>query len=152
MYVDDICAFLTDTNLNENLNKRNTELGNISKGMKANCLTLNAEKSQLMIFQRTQIEQNAPCHVYVDGIPLKQCKTIKYLGVHLDDNLKWHSHIDHVNRRVSRVIPVIYNVRNNLTMYSLRLLYHSLLYSILTYCNTVWGNCGATLIGSLYNT
>ena len=69
-----------------------------------------------MTFQRTQIEQNAPCSVNVDGIPLKQCKTIKYLGVHLDDNLKWHSHIDHVNRRVSRVIPVIYNVRNNLTM------------------------------------
>ena len=53
---------------------------------------------------------------------------------------------------MSRVIPVIYNVRTNLTMYSLRLLYHSLVYSILTYCNTVWGNCGATLIGSLYNT
>ena len=37
-------------------------------------------------------------------------------------------------------------------MNSLRLLYHSLVYSILTYCNTVWGNCGATQIGSLYNT
>ena len=37
-------------------------------------------------------------------------------------------------------------------MYSLRLLYHSLVYSILTYCNTVLGNCGATQIGSLYNT
>ena len=66
-------------------------------------------------------------------------------------HLKWHSDIDHVNRRVSRVISVIYNVRNDLTMYSLRLLYQSLVYSILTYCNTVWGNCVATLIGSLNN-
>ena len=38
-------------------------------------------------------------------------------------------------------------------MYSLHLLYYSLVYSILTYCNTVWGNyCGATLIGPLNNT
>ena len=44
MYADDSCVFLTDTNLNENLNKMNTELGNISKWMKATCLTLNAEK------------------------------------------------------------------------------------------------------------
>ena len=44
MYADDTCVFLTDTNLNENLNKMNTELGNISKWMKANCLTLNAKK------------------------------------------------------------------------------------------------------------
>ena len=85
---------------------------------------------------------------------VKQCKTIKYLGVHLDDNLKWHSFIDHVNRRVSRVISVIYNVRNNLTLYSLRLLYHSLnciLNShLLQYCvGKLWGN---TIVGSLYNT
>ena len=80
------------------------------------------KKIQLMIFQRTQVEQNASCSVYVDGIPLKQCKAIKHIRVHLVDNLKWHSHIDNVNRRASRVIPAIYNVRNNLTMHSLRLL------------------------------
>ena len=47
MYADDTCVFLTDTNLNENLNKMITELENISKWMKANCLTLNAEKKSI---------------------------------------------------------------------------------------------------------
>ena len=101
-----------------------------------------------MIFQRTQIEQNAPCSVFVDGIPLKQCKTIKYLGVHPDDNLKWHSHVDHVNRRVSRVIPVTYNVRNNLTMYSLRIPLSCIFNSyLLQYCvGKLWGNTNRFLI------
>ena len=85
MYADDTCVFLTDAKLNENLNKMNAEIWNISKWMKANSLTSNAEKSNLWYF----IEQNAPCSVYVNGYPLKQCKTIKYLGVHLHIEMRF---------------------------------------------------------------
>ena len=110
MYADDTCVFHADANLNKNLNKMNTELGNISIWMKAKCLTLSAQKKPIHDISENTRERKAPCSVFVDGIPIEQFKTIKYLGVHLDENLKLHFHVDHVNRRVSRVIPVIYNV------------------------------------------
>ena len=73
----------------------------------------------------------------------------KYLGIFIDENLSWDVHINYVVRTVSKCIPILYNVRNNLSFESLKLLYNSLIYPSLIYANVVWGSACSNKLKSL---
>ena len=67
-----------------------------------------------------------------------------YLGLTLDEGLKWDKHIDKLRKKLSSAIYSI-KLAKFLPRDSLLTLYHSLVESRLRYCCAVWGNCGDTL-------
>ena len=76
-------------------------------------------------------------------------KETKYLGVKLDENLMWIPQVNSVVSKVSKYVPIIYNLRNHLNNMSLRLLYNSLVYPNIVYCNSVWGAANASTLRPL---
>ena len=73
----------------------------------------------------------------------------KYLGVVLDEHLSWAVHVNHLCRKLSKFIPLLYNVRENMLKENLRFVYNSLIYPVLIYCNVVWGGCCKTYLAPL---
>ena len=65
----------------------------ISQWLKANKLTLNSEKTYYMVFHRGRRKSYNNIKLYIDDAIIKEASTIKYLGVILDNKLKWTSHI-----------------------------------------------------------
>lgn len=63
-----------------------------------------------------------------------------FLGVILDQNLNWKSHIHNVARKISKSLGIIYKAGFCLNEASLRTLYFSLVYPYLCYCVGVWGS------------
>ena len=63
------------------------------------------------------------------------------MGIILDEHLSWQLHVNHIKRKLSKFIPLIYNVGDSLDKRSLKLLYNSLIHPILVYGNVVWGGC-----------
>ena len=150
MYADDTCVFRTDYNLNRNVYFINRELETVNRWLYDNCLTMNYEKSHYIIFhrkQRTIVDPNH--HILINGIKLEKLDNIKYLGLCLDDTLSWKSHVSQLTRKVSKFMPMLYNVRNNVSREGLKLIYNSLIYPLLMYCNVVWGSCCQSYLNNL---
>ena len=67
-------------------------------------------------------------------------KSIKFLGVHLDENLTWQAHINYISKKISQSLFAIHRVKHILPTSSLKSLYYALIHSHLSYAIQVWGN------------
>ena len=63
-----------------------------------------------------------------------------FLGVFLDENLSWKSHIADIPRKVSKSIGIIYKASLCPPTSVLYTLCYSLVYPYLLYCITAWGS------------
>ena len=71
--------------------------------------------------------------VEVNGMPLERCKSYKYLGVVIDEKLKWDSHIEHITPKISKACGALARLRNCTNMEVLKNVYHAQIYSYLRY-------------------
>ena len=74
--------------------------------------------------------------------PIERVRNFKLLGVHLDENLNFKNHIDHVISKVSTGLKMLYRTRQYIDdRATLICLYHSLIEPYFDYCSTIWGDC-----------
>ena len=80
----------------------NTDLLNISKRLIANKLTLNMTKTEFMLIgsrQKLNTLTASPV-LSINGTPVNQVSTSKSLGVLIDANLTWGSHIKKLAKKL----------------------------------------------------
>ena len=75
----------------------------------------------------------------------------KYLGLQVDDQLKWSTHLSNTIKKVSRGIGMLKFSKRYLPKESLIMLYRSLIEPYFRYCCPVWGSCGASAHDKLQN-
>ena len=80
---------------------------------------------------------------------LKQVRCTKFLGLHIDDHLKWDIHINHCKSKASSGIYAMNIAKNVLSGNHLRILYNSLVHPYLSYGNLLWGNSYKKFINKL---
>ena len=78
-----------------------------------------------MVFHRGRRKSCNHVKLYIDDAIIKESSTIKYLGVILDNNLKWTSHIAFVKNKVAMGIGIIQRASTFLTKATLSKLYHT---------------------------
>ena len=84
----------------------NKELLEISLWLKINKLSLNVNKTHYMLF--TKKRKDIPCiSINIDGQPIDEVESTRFLGVHIDNRLTWKKHISYITGKVSRGIGVI---------------------------------------------
>ena len=71
---------------------------------------------------------------------MKQEKCCKYLGILLDDDLTWSSHINYVYNKLLKFTGLFYSIRKNLTPECLKALYFALIYPHLNYAIELYGS------------
>ena len=79
-----------------------------------------------------------------------QKKIVRFLGVHIDENLTWKSHISHVCQKISKSIGILFRSRFYLSKKSKISLYYTLIYPYLTYCNTTWSSTYKTNLKRIF--
>ena len=75
----------------------------------------------------------------LENTKVERKTTVKYLGMYVDENLKWHNHIAYVVYTISWNLGVIYRAKYLLTSRELTLLYNTLILPHLNYCAVMWG-------------
>ena len=107
-----------DKNLKSLEKTVNNELVRVSDWLNANKLTLNAKKSNFVIFRPHQRKMDHSVNILMFDnsnhiLTCLECKDhVKYLGVLLDSHLSWKYHIDNVALKISRIIGVIARLRH----------------------------------------
>ena len=145
LYADDSVFTLSHKNANTLQTKLNAELPKLNHWLKLNRLSLNLRKTKYLYFSKS----NKNIAIQIDGSDILQTKCIKYLGVHLDDKLKWHKHVEYVEAKLSAATGAFSKLCKYLPSNTLTPVYYSLVYSHLQYAIICWGNTSKKVLNRL---
>ena len=95
------------------------------------------------------LPESTPYLISVNGSYTRRVKQVKYLGLIVDDKLKWEEHIKFISAKIIRNIGVLKQTHACIPQYSLQTLYGTMAEPYFRYCNTVWGQCNKTLLEKL---
>lgn len=141
MYADDTNIFIEGIKYEGMIEIMNDELEKVDQWLKANKLTLNLRKTHYMVFHRSKIKfNNTTSTIKICNEEIECVNTTKFLGVIIDNKLKWTDHIVHIKNKISKSIGILYKTRKYLDKHTLRNLYYTFVYPYLIYCVEVWGN------------
>ena len=130
MFADDTAAMINAEYKDQLQNKINNLLPNVTKWFQANRLTLNATKSKYQIFSRNKVKD---IHITLQNTTIERRTCVRYLGMYIDENLKWHSHIAHVVLNISRNLGIMGRAKAYLSSKELLLLYSIQLINITSF-------------------
>ena len=116
----------------------NAELKKVNTWLKLNKLSLNAQKTKLMLFHRKQKHVN-DVNIKIDNTMIEHVQTFNFLGIMLNETLSWKSHIDMVSNKISKVIGILYRLKHVFPEYVLFTLSNSLIVSYINYGLLLWG-------------
>ena len=140
MYADDTTIYFNLEDF-DNLTKEtdiNRELEKVNIWLKLNKLSLNTQKTKLMLFHRKQKHLDE-INVVINGIEIEHVPSFNFLGIMLDENLSWKSHIEMVGNKISKVTGILYRLKNVFPENVLFVLYNSLIVSYMNYGLLLWG-------------
>ena len=151
LFADDTTIFYSSPQLSSLINTLNIELAQVSSWFKANKLSINHAKTNFIVFSKSYRPEDVDLPpVIIDGISITRVFSAKFLGIIIDHKLSWSEHISSVNKVICRNSGVISKIRHFLPASSLVLLYNTLIYPYLNYCNIVWASVSNTKMYSLF--
>ena len=83
---------------------------------------------------------NPRLHVDIQNVHLEEKSVVTFLGILIDNKLLWKEHIKYVCNKISITIGILRVLKHTFPIHILRMLYMSLIFSYINYCNTVWGS------------
>jgi hypothetical protein len=152
LFADDTTIFYSHENISILCNTINTEIKEVCNWFKANKLSLNAAKTNLMFLgtrmQTLNIDDNI--NIYLDDCCLKRVSEAKFLGITIDENLTWKKQVENVCRSCSINIGVLNKVKMFLPTNTMYQLYCSLVLPYINYGLLLWGDSNKMLINKVY--
>lgn len=113
-------------------------------------LILNAEKTVFMVFQSNSKKDKTPLEIQInDECVIKKVEKFKYLGLHLDPNLRYDQHIKSIHGKVAKAVGMLWKLGKKIPMHCRKLIYFSLIHSHLNYMIAIWGTANNSLIEPL---
>ena len=85
----------------------NHDLRKLSMWLRANKLSLNIEKTELVVFQRQNTKLNNSFKIKPDEKRLFPISSVRYLGVLVDEHLTQSSQISHVQMKLNQAIGIL---------------------------------------------
>ena len=117
------------------------ELQKICKWLDLNKLHLKVAKSKFMLFHMHQ-KIISQLHLYLNGSPIDYVTKFIFLGLTLDCNLNFKSHLKIIVTKISRVFGLLHKLKYIFPAYLLRMIYNSLILPPMNYSLLAWGsNC-----------
>lgn len=161
-YADDTVLLSSHVRYHEAVELLQSDVLRLMNWFSANVMRVNAKKTQLVCFRSPlkQVLLDKPIFLHTSDCVSCECAPIvyvnctKYLGLYFDCDLSWNSHFFYIFKKIRAASCTLYNLRILLPITTKRLLTHALVYSILRYGITLFGQCTALLeskVNSLLN-
>ena len=88
--------------------------------------------------------------IKINNSVLEEKTVTNFLGVYIDNKLNWKPHMINICNKVSKSIAVLRLVRSISPKNVLKLIYMSLVYTYINYCNLVWGAAEKGILDPLF--
>ena len=150
LFADDTNLFLVHKSIATLEKETSEQLNLVHEWLCANKLSLNIDKSNFVIFHPTQKKLTYAVNIAINNKFLKYKDNIKYLGVLIDKNLNWKSHVSFLSKKIKRNIGAISKLRHFVNRDILINLYYALIYPYFTYGILAWGNTYNSTVNPLF--
>lgn len=146
-YADDIALVYSCDSYDQMKNEMNNDMRHLNLWFTKLKLTINVSKTVLITFSLSGDygdlnvkSHNVNCiNAYCNCENVIRMHTVKYLGVNFDADLKWNTHLQQLNRSCRTILRKFFHLKNYCSEPTLKLLYHSLFESRLSYGIHIWG-------------
>ena len=142
LFADDTTILCRSDNSDSLNTLLNTGIEKLTAWFNANQLSLNVDKTVLMIFGKTEKKINIQKNLIDIKIGDKKIPfsdTVKFLGIHIDPYLKWSVHCNKLRTKISQAIGIIRKIKKFLSKKVLLKMYMAFINSHLSYCTEIWG-------------
>ena len=163
LYADDTNIFISGSCEEEVYKKAQVVLDNVYNYMFDNQLHVNVSKSCFMYFRheysneerlvcaRTDKPLDKLYSLKLCGQKLKQVSKVKFLGVIIDDNIKWDAHLEYLQTKLKLSIVMIKRIKKFIPENEYFKLYNALFLPHLTYCISAWGAVSRNKLAKLFS-
>ena len=141
VFADDSNIVIQGKELPDLVRTLNAELETLGDYFKSNKLKLNVDKTKMVCFCRSGKDTGDLGMVRMDGKPIGQEDSTKYLGITIDKSLTWEKHCNNVANKMARNAGILNRVKNILPIPSMQTLYNSLIFPHFSYGLETWGTC-----------
>ena len=94
------------------LNKAvSSDLKKLKNWLNANKISLNARKTELILFKSKMKKLDFDLKLKRNSKKLYPTKSVKYLGIKIDENLTWIDHINDIAIKLNRANAMLFKVR-----------------------------------------
>ncbi len=138
-FADDTFLLLHGTNPKKMAKQMNIDLKLLCNWLRANKISLNASKTELLIFRSNRKTIFYDIKIKIDGKRIFPSTSVKYLGIYVDEHLNWTHHCDILSPKLSRAVGMLSRIRHFVPKSTLHNIYHAIFSSILNYGSIVWG-------------
>ena len=145
MYADDTTIYfnLDDFPLVNKEFEINCELEKVNTWLKLNKLSINVDKTKCMFFHKRR--PIIPLQFSMNNRAIDVVENFNYLGIILDANMSWKSHIAMVRNKLSRINGILHRLKYLYPQNILVTIYKSLFIPHINYGSLLWGQGGESL-------
>ena len=147
-FADDTTLLFCCKNIVNLRNILGIEANKVFNWLAANKLIINLTKTHSMLF--TNKHGNLKLPLKIQNIDIEEKSETCFLGVIIDNKLTWKHHIQHISNKISKSIAILRLLRHKFPKNILKMIYMSLVFSYINYCNLIWGGACKTSLDSLY--
>ena len=140
LFADDTNIFYSSNDSDELQKVINEELSNVLKYCAANMLSINFKKTNYMIIATPKKKTN----ISITTCCIEQKSQIKYLGVFIDEHLKWDAQLQDINNKLTKNVGISFKLRHYMPINALKQLYYTLIFPYLNYGLMSWGTACQT--------
>ena len=158
LFADDTNIFVPDDCKKRVYEKANRILHLVHLYMKCNLLHINIKKCCYIHFKpsRAKVEPDPSdaeeSILTLNNTVIKRVSEAKFLGVIIDEQLKWNAHVRALNSKLKCEIGKLCRIRKIVPKDQYKELYHTLFESHLGFGISVWGGISNNKIGPLFIT
>lgn len=139
LYADDAVLTFTADSAEELQRQMQHDIDVLNKWLCRNVLTLNTKKTCYMTFGRAR--SIVDLNVTVDGEIIGRVSSFKYLGLVMDENLKFDKHVDHVKKLVRPFISLMWRSGRFIPMHKRKQIYMAYVHCHLIYMLPIYSDC-----------
>ena len=130
---------LNFNNCVKSINKQvNYDLKTLSTWLKANKISLNVGKTELVLFTSSKKQLYCDLKIKLNWKWLYETDLVRYFGIQIDKRLTWKQQINHVALKLNKASAMLSKLRHALDSKTLRSVYYAIFESHLCYASLVW--------------
>jgi exonuclease III len=110
----------------------------IIEWLTTNNLQINLKKTNVMNFGQRMVQQVN--RIFYEGNEVTETKQVKFLGLYIDSDMKWQTHIDFVRKKILQFSYALRMLKKIVNQRAVIVAYHGFVASRLRYGIIFWGN------------
>lgn len=137
-YADDTCILYSGDITNNIENKIEKDIQLLEEWCFNNLLTINETKTEYMIYSNKK--KRPHINIYLKNQKLTEVSETIYLGLHMQNTMKWDTHIQKLTEENIKTIAALHKIKTIIPPSFKKPIYHSLFTAKNSYLIQIWGN------------